>query len=879
MKVQDKFISLRRMEEAAGPLPDAQRAYQAEELYHGRVGERLDEFEETRIRPIREDMRAAGLDMDQVGEYLHARHAPEANAYLQSINPNTPNNDALSGMSNQDAAQVLSQYHGNAEMLDIARQVDAINDERLALMVQAGLETQETVDTWKATYQHYVPLKRDVGSQQSLPARGQGFNIFRKESKRRVGSNLAVKEILTEVIAQAEATMVRAEKNRVGQALLNFAVSNPSPHLFEVDRIAKKRHVQEGWGAVVSGTNQWLPVTGRTRDSVVNKMASAGMQGDIRRRSFVSEGPDPTYQLRDNVVSVKVRGIEHHITFNEDNPVAARVARGMKNLGAEEMNGLVRAMATVNRVLSFVNTSGSPEFMISNFARDIQTAGYNLAGTDLAGLEARILANVFPSGKGIVDSLRGKNSAWAREFADFKKAGGKTGWVDHYKSVENRRAALESMLKTEKSPTRKTFKAMLDLIEATNMVVENAVRLSAFKHAKDAGMSRDQAASLAKNLTVNFNRKGEMGPAMNAAYLFFNAGMQGSVRLLQAAKRPKVQAMMAATVVLAAIMDAVNRRMVDDDEDGENPYDKIPPWVKERNFIIMNPWGDGDYLKIPLPWGYNVLHVAGQTIGSAMDPLKKGFDPVELALHFVSAGMDAFNPVGGNSPGLQMVAPTLLDPWVMWDTNQDYAGRPLRPEQAPYDVPKPDYLMHWKSARAPSKWITKTLNDLTGGDEVVPGAISVSPELLDLVWDQATGSMGRFLVDAPLATVKAIQGEEMQAHEIPFKRRLYGSKSEYWTQSTFYDALNEVRYTEKQKKHYMKDPAKLAEVKATPQYRFITQAKQARKQVRSLRKLARGVENLPLPEEEKKIRVAAYEDRMQAIMTRFLKRYRSATLN
>ena len=43
--------------------------------------------------------------------------------------------------------------------------------------------------------------------------------------------------------------------------------------------------------------------------------------------------------------------------------------------------------------------------------------------------------------------------------------------------------------------------------------------------ARKAGAPRANAATLAKDLTVNFNRKGEINPDLNLLWLFFNAAL------------------------------------------------------------------------------------------------------------------------------------------------------------------------------------------------------------------------------------------------------------------------------------------------------------------------------------------------------------------
>jgi hypothetical protein len=45
-------------------------------------------------------------------------------------------------------------------------------------------------------------------------------------------------------------------------------------------------------------------------------------------------------------------------------------------------------------------------------------------------------------------------------------------------------------------------------------------------------MTPQRAASLAKNLTVNFNRKGQATANANALYAFFNARVQGTTRMM-----------------------------------------------------------------------------------------------------------------------------------------------------------------------------------------------------------------------------------------------------------------------------------------------------------------------------------------------------------
>ena len=88
-------------------------------------------------------------------------------------------------------------------------------------------------------------------------------------------------------------------------------------------------------------------------------------------------------------------------------------------------------------------------------------------------------------------------------------------------------------LKVPLSIAQKKATGLFNWLSDYNLAMENAVRLSAYKVGLEQGMSKQQAASLAKNLTVNFNRKGQVGQQAGAIYAFFNASMQGSARIGQ----------------------------------------------------------------------------------------------------------------------------------------------------------------------------------------------------------------------------------------------------------------------------------------------------------------------------------------------------------
>src|SRR5690606_21651336 len=147
------------------------------------------------------------------------------------------------------------------------------------------------------------------------------------------------------------------------------------------------------------------------------------------------------------------------------------------------------------------------------FARDIQTAAINLQGVDVKGIALRSLRDVPKALKGGYKALRGdKSGQWVEYFHEYARAGGKTEFFA-LEDVTAQKKRIERLL-ADINPDRlgkvrqlatATEKAVQDL----NGAVENGIRLSVYVNLRKSGATEAACFSVAKNLTVNFNRKGE----------------------------------------------------------------------------------------------------------------------------------------------------------------------------------------------------------------------------------------------------------------------------------------------------------------------------------------------------------------------------------
>jgi len=334
--------------------------------------------------------------------------------------------------------------------------------------------------------------------------------------------------------------------------------------------------------------------------------------------------------------------------------------------------------------------------------------------------------------------------------------------------------------------------------------------------------------------TVNFNKKGTAGPAMNAAYMFYNASIQGITRMMKSMTTKKGQKMAMGTIVFAVGMDVLNRMIAGEDEDGENYYDALPDYTKHHNLILMNPFNNSQPFKLPLPYGYNVLHVIGQSISNLYG--KQGYGVWDATTDITSSIANSFNPVGTGT-ALQTIAPTILDtPVMMWE-NRDFAGNPLKPEQNKYGPEVPEYQLHWSTATEFSKGLAKTLNDKTGGNQVRPGVIDISPETLDLWISQMTGGAGRFAMQTTNVAAKYAKGEKVSTRETPFVRKVYGHENDNDLKRRYYERAKDMEFANKEHKTLRGEQR--SEFVKTPQFKLLKEYNATNKRIRSLNRRKR----------------------------------------
>lgn len=806
-QMQDKFQVLKAVQEnirkTGGKIDDSNNAYMAEELFHGKAENDLNVMKERYVQPLAKllaDYKIAQADLD---EYLYARHAPERNAHIAKINPKMP--DGGSGMTNAEAAEIMQRVRNSGKQAQYDRLAGIIDDmlaRRREIIREAGLEESGVVDAWQKAYRYYVPLKgQDVDGVVSLPRTGKGFTIGGRESKQAMGRASRAQSPSTQAIQDLSESLIRNRKNEVGNAFLKLVQDNPD---------------KDYWQVFTDDRPDTMRVIAERKDQET---------GETIRE--VVERPVPMAMMADRYFTTKKDGKTYYIKLHDP-----RLMRAMKNMGPETSNAVIRTLGKVNRFLATVNTSYNPEFLVSNFIRDVQTAVMNLKAEqgrsdgklkELDNLSAlavvkdsrSAMSAVYASLRG--KTLTGKGAQWQKVWKEFVEDGGKTGWFN-MGDLEGQQKEMDRLVSLAKGGWKGqsigAWHSFLNLVEDANGAVENALRLSAYKHARDAGLSRQQAASLAKNMTVNFNRRGEQGMLMNSLYMFANASIQGTANLVRTLGHlngdgPLLERLrwknlnVPQKIVLAAVgagylLGSLNRSVAGEDDDGVNWYDKVPSHVKERNLVIMKSMFGGkagEYWSIPLPYGYNVFFLLGHTAeGVAAGDLTAS----RAAGNVVGGILGAFSPIGSETSEtlsgalLKNAAPTILRPFANLAMNENFMGAQIYQENMPFGTPKPDSQLGRRSTPEAYKAFAFWLNAFSGGSQYRPGAVDITPESLKFWIDYISGGTGRFISKTTDAAVKSLNGIDIPEQQVPFLGKISGEVMPYADQQKMYDRMTEV---------------------------------------------------------------------------------------
>jgi hypothetical protein len=854
-QVQDMFIDLKRLQEgkkkAGGILADFNDAYQAQNLSYGKIKAKHDNFFKSIGVPLVEHLvdiqNEHGLDLAEAQAYLKSKHAIERNAKLAKDNQEKIEKlqlkvaaarktetkakyqaelldlQSLSGITDKDANDIISQVQDRVPEEKLNKLHDLVRSMSNFILdtnVESGRITTKRAEDLKTLYDHYVPLRgfadADYDPTMFAGSGGRGFGNSRKApdpTGRAKGRKSESGDPLPYLFVMAQDAIVKGEQNKVKQTLLEFVRSNPDQSIYEI---------KNSWWVQTDqldsdGKPIWTEVHNKPKKSLFEKGKA--------KKHIDPENESPTFtKFTEDSIDVAVDGEKVTIIFKNSN-----IAKAFKNADVEKTPVILQHVSNYTRFLSKMYTQYSPEFVLRNFLRDMTAGMINIRNDYGTATAAKVFGRVSSALNTLQKAIYSDNYSgkMGQLFKEFEDTGAMTGYSS-LQDVTSFQKDLEEEIKKAQggnigTKTLEGFKWMMGGIDMTNRIVENAIRFAAFVELRNQGHSKEKAAFYAKDLTVNFNRKGVASSSIGSLYLFFNAAVQGSERVLRPffgedkKVRNRAFQTLLALPVLNAILGMLNRLYWDKDEDDRYFYDKLSDYERNHNLIFSNilPDAENKFFMIPLPYGFNSYFALGD---HAVRALIGEETPIEAAINTFSTVFGSFSPLGspdftGDDMNLlksttRILAPTPVEPFVDLSANNNFAGSPIYPQQFPGQV-KPDSEQYFKGVNPLWKEAAQGLNKITGGDNRQSGALDFSPETFEHLFGTLAGGVGKFVFNVSDVAIKVgTQQYDLSPENVkktPFLRNFVAGPTTYSDRSTYFDNIRKVEEVEKILDGYEKD--------------------------------------------------------------------------
>lgn len=504
-------------------------------------------------------------------------------------------------------------------------------------------------------------------------------------------------------------------------------------------------------------------------------------------------------QRSQHQVQVFVGGNRYVMTVN-GNPRLAQAVNGLTNPDVKDDLAYVVAR-NLKTFMAGAFTSKNVAFSFANLIRDTPYANSSVFVTenfryfkDFSGNQRRALFGLRSLGRNLYKYRRGEIDISDKEqaiFKEFMDNGGATGYTfvetqkEYAKDLANKLEKLSDGNIGKLSP-KQLVSTVFECFEFMGNVAELVNRYAAYKTSREHGRSIDRSINDAKEVSVNFNKKGAGKKTKSdkwyintAAWiseygrdwvLFFNAAVQSMYKeysMLRNHPIKGISSRIAPLIFMGSSVSLLNNLFMpmlfaylgwDSDDDDRDYFDSLSDHERQNNICIRLT--HGRWLKIPLsPELANYFKIgdiiAGQLSGKreveAMDVVKTGIDmvsPLNINWEYDSWKF-ALN-----------LLPTVVQPIAQNASNVNFMGNPIYKTSMnkanDYD---PEYTKVYRSTSTTMVELSRALNSLTGGDDVKRG-LSFNPATWQNIFSGYTGGFGTVALGVSDLVLDILSGED-----------------------------------------------------------------------------------------------------------------------
>lgn len=762
----------------------------------------------------------------------------------------------------------VNQYEETHEKKDIDELWKTISNATgyaLNKQYQSGLVSKEYVERQLGRFENYIPLR---GFKDEIA--GDVYNYIENEYykagnpvKSAGGRSSEAGNPFGSILNIAYSSISSGNKNIAKQDLFNLILNHGTDGLAVIDRSWRVTYdaLKDYSGLIVipenkTGENvEWVEAVpyipeGASPEEVagiLNRFEEAmeSLKKDGKAETINKKGSTAYKTLykerNEHQIPLFVGGDKYVITIT-GNPRLAQAMNGLLNPEINE-GALSEIGNKVQRFMAGAFTSNNIAFAVANLSKDTiysnnqmfirESPGYwwKFTKNQKAGfLEyPQMMVRLKKYQNGTLDVKNDTDQL----FKEFMEHGGATGYtfVDTQKEYAKKLADdLNGLAKKmpQKLSAKGLFHTVFDSIEFAGQSAELVNRFAAYKTSREMGRSVKRSITDAKEVTVNFNRKGAgiktakggnvpAGIALMAGFsqygrasiLFWNANMQAKYRFYKNLKEHPVKTgttLIANSIALGAVTIPFLNNIVlpalysvfgwDDDSDKEDYYDVLTDYERTNNICIRLPKGKG-WLKIPLspelaPW-YSMGDLIGGKVNGKLDVTTADFSK-----NFV----DAVSPLGINweyegPKSLLNFMPTITQPLIQNAMNVNFMGNPIAKEPiSEKQKYNPKFKQVYRNTSPLLIELSKTINSIGGGDDVkASGAFTDwNPAYVQNLINGYTGGYGSVILSLADWIVDSSKNESASttASRMPLVSRFFVSGNEEVKQRRINSSFHKV---------------------------------------------------------------------------------------
>ena len=703
---------------------------------------------------------------------------------------------------------------------ELWKRINAATKETLRQQYQANMISKDQYESLRDMFEFYVPLRGfadNTAEDMYTYYRKPNTSGYTKPILGAEGRKTEAESPFGWIAAMAGSAIASNVKNEAKLALYYFVSNRPDNGIATISRTW---FVQTGVDA--DGRKIFTPAYPEFDESLSSEEAKQKLedwQENMRKLRDQGQAYESGQRLNlgntvvnideknkpEHIVTVKVAGKDYTIIIN-GNPRAAQAING--DLNVETDSDYQSIFGPVLRWMSSVNTSYNPEFWATNMMRDMAFTFMSVNIKEDAAYRRKFAKNYAKAFKVIKMVYQNENGTIGDSYLEdmykeFVANGGVTGYTQ-IKDSETWENEIKKYIESNNSEERmmgiagKKMMNGLHYLHQFGESLEQVSRFAAFLTSREMGKSMSEAINDAKEITVNFNRKGSgkritleearhltnskgqplnkfqqllvsglsyISPLGRRFFMFFNASIQGLNATYKLWKKNKTRAIgWALGYAAVGLMNALIHALMDDDDD----YLDIPQYER-RNSLMLG--GNGVYFKWALPQEARAFYALGDLAVETV----MGRNPHQNAVAEAAKIMTEVLPINP-AEGWKAFIPSAILPGVELLMNEDYKGAPIYNEQKWLSKEEEERTARWaKAYQGTGKlyiWTAQALNSITGGDEYNAGLVNLQPEKIEHIVQSAFGGTIRTADKFVNTVIAAIDPEEdVTARQFPFLNR------------------------------------------------------------------------------------------------------------